>query len=383
MAGMPFSEEATRVRAVRGIARALGLDQGNASSYTFTSIRAAGRLTAAEGGSLEERLVGCAVGTACGDVLGANLEFKSAEAIQQEYGRVKDFKHSSARPRGSFTDDTEMTGALMESIVACAGRVDAAHCARNYARHAVELPPTRGYGPSVIEGLKMLAEGADPAKTATVGFPEGSYGNGCLMRISVLGLLFRDSAPAELRRACEAALLCTHVHKEAVEASVLCATAAARLSRFRPDDTVLDLIEQLRADATVPEVANKLQQVLDAHKNELEDEELLDEVVEDVTYGRHFAVRASEALAVVLWALLKSGREPEECLIRTVNWGGDADTIGAVVGALLGCWHGTGWIPERWWMNIEDAEDTPDSGLGLTKLVRLAKDLAVVSPSCE
>lgn len=38
----------------------------------------------------------------------------------------------------------------------------------------------------------------------------------------------------------------------------------------------------------------------------------------------------------------------EECLIRTVNHGGDADTTGAIAGALAGATYGIEAIPKRW-----------------------------------
>lgn len=39
----------------------------------------------------------------------------------------------------------------------------------------------------------------------------------------------------------------------------------------------------------------------------------------------------------------------EEGLIKVVNRGNDADTVGAVAGALLGAYHGFKNIPQRWW----------------------------------
>lgn len=39
----------------------------------------------------------------------------------------------------------------------------------------------------------------------------------------------------------------------------------------------------------------------------------------------------------------------EQGLIRVVNRGNDADTVGAVTGALLGAYHGFKSIPQRWW----------------------------------
>jgi ADP-ribosyl-[dinitrogen reductase] hydrolase len=38
----------------------------------------------------------------------------------------------------------------------------------------------------------------------------------------------------------------------------------------------------------------------------------------------------------------------EECLIATVNQGGDADTTGAIVGAIAGAYYGIDAIPREW-----------------------------------
>jgi ADP-ribosyl-[dinitrogen reductase] hydrolase len=43
----------------------------------------------------------------------------------------------------------------------------------------------------------------------------------------------------------------------------------------------------------------------------------------------------------------------EDCLIRVVNRGGDADTTGAMVGALAGALYGLDAIPKRWLKALE------------------------------
>ncbi len=42
------------------------------------------------------------------------------------------------------------------------------------------------------------------------------------------------------------------------------------------------------------------------------------------------------------------GRNFEECLVGTVNQGGDADTTGAICGMLAGAYYGMDIIPQRW-----------------------------------
>jgi ADP-ribosylglycohydrolase len=53
------------------------------------------------------------------------------------------------------------------------------------------------------------------------------------------------------------------------------------------------------------------------------------------------------ALRLAFWELYQ-GRSFEEALVDVVNRGGDADTNGAVTGALLGAFWGEKAIPRRW-----------------------------------
>jgi hypothetical protein len=78
-------------------------------------------------------------------------------------------------------------------------------------------------------------------------------------------------------------------------------------------------------------------------------------------------IRTSEAVAASLWAFFRYGNNPEECLIRAVNFGGDADTIGAMVGAQLGSLYGSEWIPRRWYTQIENRRHGRDFMVDLAK----------------
>lgn len=91
----------------------------------------------------QTRCIGSLLGTAVGDILGANIEFFSRSEILQEHCQVVDFLDSPARPMGMFTDDPEMTIALASSLVAC-GSLDGHHCAMAYSK-AFIAEPRRGY----------------------------------------------------------------------------------------------------------------------------------------------------------------------------------------------------------------------------------------------
>ena len=63
-----------------------------------------------------------------------------------------------------------------------------------------------------------------------------------------------------------------------------------------------------------------------------------------------------DTLPIAVWALLGNATL-EEALIAAVNLGGDADTQGAVTGALGGALYGDGAIPLRWLEPLHGRED--------------------------
>jgi ADP-ribosyl-[dinitrogen reductase] hydrolase len=65
----------------------------------------------------------------------------------------------------------------------------------------------------------------------------------------------------------------------------------------------------------------------------------------------------------------------EECLIATVNQGGDADTTGAIVGAIAGAYYGLDAIPREWARKLDPAvrEEIPALADQLIEQSPLAK----------
>jgi poly(ADP-ribose) glycohydrolase ARH3 len=306
----------------------------------------------------EDRCIGCLLGTACGDILGAGVEGQPANAIRDRHGEVRDFL-DTFRGFGCYTDDTEMTLALATSLVerGVAAPDDIS------LKYADFYEPRRGYGAAARSVMESLLNGMDYRKTGRIQFPNGSFGNGGAMRIAPVGLAYRHASDEVLHQAVEAALLCTHVHPEAIDGAFIQAKAVATLATA--DSSELDrrrLVETLLGQSQTFVVQRKLELLLEQLDHDVSDD--------DVIYTVGNGVRTSEAVAASLWAFLRYGDKPEECLIRAVSFGGDTDTIGAMVGAQLGGLYGSAWIPSRWYNHIENKRH------GRDHVVRLAQALA-------
>ena len=269
---------------------------------------------------------------------------------------------ASGRGFGCYTDDTQMTVALAASLVEY-GCVDAEHASRKYAQL---YEPWRGYGGAAHRVMQALQRGAECRDTGRLQFPEGSFGNGGAMRIAPVGLAYRHAVPDAMHQAVEDALVCTHVHPEAIDGAFIQAKAVATAATtdptdFDPQRLLAVLHESSRTDI--------LRAKLEAVSRGLREDDSDQSVIAKVGNG----IRASEAVAAAIWALARYGNSPQECIIRAVGFGGDTDTIGAMTGALVGAQHGAAWLPGRWYDNIENGQH------GRDEIVSLARRLAAIT----
>ena len=74
-----------------------------------------------------------------------------------------------------------------------------------------------------------------------------------------------------------------------------------------------------------------------------------------------------ETLGAAFWAL-QNHPGYEDVVVAAVNLGDDADTVGAVAGALAGAREGAGALPERWLVHLRDADHLADLALSLHRM---------------
>lgn len=292
----------------------------------------------------EEKFVGAFLGTFVGDALGMPVEGWPREAIARRFGQLRDMLPARLGA-GTYTDDTEMMIGLAESLLRCGG-LDPDDLARTFARN---LDLRRGYGPGTIRVLRLIGQGVPWEEAALRVFPGGSFGNGAAMRIAPVGCLYyRD--PAELARAARLSAAVTHAHPLAREGAALLARAVAlavAADPAQPPDRERYLAElQL---TLLPEGAEYLG-LLDRLARLLRSRPAPDEVIRELGND----VRITHSVGTALYSFLAHIGSFEEAVVYAVNLGGDADTIGAMTGALAGAYHGTGGIPVRWLERLEE-----------------------------
>ncbi|MEW6222795.1 MAG: ADP-ribosylglycohydrolase family protein [Candidatus Hadarchaeota archaeon] len=310
--------------------------------------------------NLKAKFRGAMFGTAVGDAVGRHFEGRGATSREEV--------ESAAKGELKFTDDTQMAMDLAESLVELRG-FDAEHAAKLFAKN---YDPSRGYGISTTFVLQKIKEGAAwdaPAKEAIGG--KGSYGNGAAMRIAPVAISCHHDAEL-LRSVAEESSKITHVHELGIEGAVLQAFAVAFATGSDPSEgfTAQEFIQTLMAVAKNEVYLEKLkaiQLLLDGGKPS--------EVVERLGNGGE----AFNSVLTAIYSFLSSPKDFREAVVNAVSLGGDADTIGAMTGAISGAFLGESAIPEEWRMKVEGRE----------KLQRLADGLfftfiaVVLGKRCE
>jgi ADP-ribosyl-[dinitrogen reductase] hydrolase len=233
---------------------------------------------------------------------------------------------SGRLPAGSFTDDTEMMLALAESMLAHRP-LDPADLAERFADWYQAGPDDVGNHTSAVLSRVARGEPWEPVVMSVQGRRPHSAGNGSVMRCFPVALAHwhdLDQLLADSRLQSRV----THPHPECEAGSAFVCAAIVNLLQGIPP------VAALASAADLAELPAQLRRVVQEAPSRKREE------LENSGWVRH-------TLESAAWGLLTTGSF-EEAVLQVVNLGGDADTAGAVVGALAGAAHGLAAIPIRW-----------------------------------
>ncbi|WP_223909318.1 ADP-ribosyl-[dinitrogen reductase] hydrolase [Geobacter sp. AOG1] len=281
---------------------------------------------------------GAFVGLAIGDALGAPVEFMTSHEIRAKYGVLRDLVGGGwlrLKP-GQVTDDTEMAFCIARALDARQGW-DLKGIADNFAAwlrtKPVDVGDTcrRSIRNYMLKGMLETP------------FNQWDAGNGAAMRM----------APVSLFTLGDDDLLSD------------CAVTQARLTHNHPlSDTACIYLGRLVHLAIQGRSKNRLRREVDRL------------VAEQPTFGFDtYRGLASgyvvDTMQTVFHHFFRTAGF-EECVVATVNQGGDADTTGAIAGMLAGAYYGMEQVPRRWLKRLDPKV--------LDETTRLAERLLHLSP---
>lgn len=277
------------------------------------------------------------LGIACGDALGAPVEFMTSGEIRAKYGRLCEMVGGGwlrLKP-GQVTDDTEMTLCVARALAKAEGW-DLAGIASEFASwlksRPIDVGDTCRRG---IRNFMLKGELETP-------FNQWDGGNGALMRMGGI-TLFTLGDDALLQRCTIAQAHLTHNHPVSDAACIaygrmvhLALLGASRTRLLREANSLVAEFPTFRFDP-YPGLATGY-------------------VVDTMQTVLHHFFRS---------------RTFEECIVGAANQGGDADTTAAIAGGLAGAYYGLEEIPNRWLKKLEKRYVTELTDLA-EKMIRLS-----------
>jgi ADP-ribosyl-[dinitrogen reductase] hydrolase len=265
----------------------------------------------------DDRRAGAVLGLAAGDSLGATYEFRTPEEVPEGPLEIVGGGLFRWRP-GAPTDDTELALAVLEGYQE--GPLDLGWIRDAMLRWRATDP--RDIGNQTRKALDYLKR--HPDALSLPDDPE-AQGNGAVMRSAPHGVMARSPKEAFENAFAEAAL--THPSWEARTSAALVAALAAHLVEGATPGKALEAAYELAEGAGGGDVRRVFEPA----------EEYRHERGGWTVYTTRLALRA-----------LFDAEEFRSGVEKVVRLAGDADTNGAVAGALLGARFGASAIPKSW-----------------------------------
>lgn len=277
-----------------------------------------------------DRAIGCFIGLAVGDALGAPLEFGPRREVEDHTEMTAGGPFSL--PAGCFTDDTSMAVALGHSLIASDGlNVDAA-MKRFLQWYWDGKYSATGrcfdIGNQTRKALLHYDETGKPIPADVT-----ALGNGAIMRLAPVPVFYRQRPDYAAKYGAEQAAL-THCNLLQASANAWLSFSLARqIVGHASFDTPRE-----RADFTPG-----LEYLTNPEVRAAATRKWRDVPRQWITSSGHVI----STLEAALWSVATTGTF-EAAVVRAVNLGDDADTIGAVTGQIAGAIYGLSGIPKRW-----------------------------------
>lgn len=218
------------------------------------------------------------IGAIIGDIAGSRFEFNN----------TRDYNFALFHKDCSYTDDTICTVAVADAILRGVSYEDSlVYWCRKYPY------PMGGYGGKFAQWIKLNSRKA-----------YNSFGNGSAMRVSPVAWAFNE--PSDVMRQAIASAECTHNHQEGLIGAI--ATA--------------ELICHYRKSPMVGNYVNHIAQLYYGHnwENNLPRPGVFDETC--------------QGCVPLAFHIINQSNSFEDAVRNAVSYGGDSDTLGAIVGSI-------------------------------------------------
>ncbi|CAN5464258.1 ADP-ribosylglycohydrolase family protein [soil metagenome] len=310
-----------------------------------------------------DRIAGALLGTAVGDALGMPVERLSHQNVRTHYKGIKGYTADEKRGHvaaGQWTGDTQRTFALARALTNAGSDKPGA-----YASELTALDSDGIRWESAPLGVvARLRAGIGPMQAGDIADDSNS---GAVSAAPAGCFLAMNESEGDAVENCFRVVI---LHPLALVASIGQAHAV-RLAVTSPagmldPDAFLHSVTRITSDLEnrLGEPEHRCSRRLE-HLAQMRNAYPLD--LQDACDGTGSSADQSWPFAVVMFA--RAPELLEATLLSSINVGGDSNSIGAMVGALLGALHGWSVFPEEWRSGLSDRAPLEDEARAFAESV--------------
>ena len=282
---------------------------------------------------LQDRARASLVGHAIGDSFG---DIARSPDYHLQYGITMDFSEKPA----PGTDDTEFALLTAQTLIKAKGNLTDALVLRSWQAHVLPLSELKRGGASEREAAANIRRGVLPPLS---GIYNSHYmSDGAAMRVTPIGI----ACAGDPKRAASLADIdarISHSRDGLWSAQAVAAAVAVAMAGASVDEILQTVVNATPIDSWMRFTLTKALSICEEQKT-------LEEAwkpLHDALWTEYKSV-APEAVASALAILKLTNGDFKRGIIYSGNFGRDADTISAIVGAISGAMNGMSSIPASW-----------------------------------
>lgn len=305
---------------------------------------------------IEDKIKGGIFGVAVGDALGATVELLTRDEITKKFGFHNEIIGGvwlNLEP-GEFTDDTEMTLAVANGIIANPDN-PSEEIGKRFVEWFKSKPKSIGTTTRISIGAYLETfNWAEASNKTKLLLGNRINGNGCLMRTLPISFAYLKNTDTIHLISREIAAM-THPGDLTELSCVFYNYLASRLIKCENKNVAFN------------DVLNDLKPMLSSNSYNIDLYSLLNAVPYLDPYSLRTSAYVVDTLVASLVTFLKFD-SIEQIITEAVNLGGDSDTIGAVAGGLAGTFYGFSTIPQKWLDKLLHKKALDEAAQGLIYL---------------
>lgn len=284
------------------------------------------------------------IGLAVGDAMGVPIEFMSRDKLMDNPVTQMLDRGSHNQPKGTWSDDTSLTLATMDSIIHCFGisTEDMGNRFVNWMEKSEYTADGERFdiGRTTLIALSKFEKEGHPFESGSTA--EDSNGNGSLMRMLPIAYYCYSAhlQPNDILDVVKKVSYITHAHEVSVLGCYIYVMYAIKLLEKKSKFDAYREVQQLSYSRFSRSSLELYNRILKKNIREMP--------LESIRSTGYIV----DTLEATLWVFMNT-ESYNQAVIGAINLGDDTDTIGACTGGLAGLFYGLKAINPEWRIDLK------------------------------